>query len=150
MKNDVLQLMFGSLALVLGAGCEELLPKVFGVGFPILLMIVVFLSVRFGLLLTVFLAIAAGAMEDAVSSLTPMTSVSAFLIVAVLVRRFGLPYLAAMLVFPCYQLWLSVWMGGLNVFTRILVAIPLGSLTAVVVSVVLVRAIGKAAIHELE
>ena len=52
--------------------------------------------------------------------------------------------------FPCYQLWLSVWMGGLNVFTRILVAIPLGSLTAVVVSVVLVRAIGKAAIHELE
>ena len=58
--------------------------------------------------------------------------------------------LAAMLVFPCYQLWLSVWMGGLNVFTRILVAIPLGSLTAVVVSVVLVRAIGKAAIHELE
>ena len=41
-------------------------------------------------------------------------------------------------------------MGGLNVFTRILVAIPLGSLTAVVVSVVLVRAIGKAAIHELE
>ena len=114
MKNDVLQLMFGSLALVLGAGCEELLPKVFGVGFPILLMIVVFLSVRFGLLLTVFLAIAAGALEDAVSSLTPMTSVSAFLIVAVLVRRFGLPYLAAMLVFPCYQLWLSVWMGGLN------------------------------------
>ena len=122
----------------------------FGVGFPILLMIVIFLSVRFGLLLTVFLAIAAGALEDAVSSLTPMTSVSAFLIVAVLVRRFGLPYLAAMLVFPCYQLWLSVWMGGLNVFTRILVAIPLGSLTAVVVSVVLVRAIGKAAIHELE
>ena len=41
-------------------------------------------------------------------------------------------------------------MGGLNVFSLILVAIPLGSLTAVVVSVVLVRAIGKAAIHELE
>ena len=140
--------MFGSLALVLGAGCEELLPKMLGVGFPILLMVVVFLSVRFGLLLTVFLAIAAGAMEDAVSSLTPMTSVSFFLIVSVLVRRFGLPYLASMLVFPCYQLWLSVWMGGLNVFTRILVAIPLGSLTALVVSTVLAQAIEKAAIHE--
>ena len=40
MKNDVLQLMFGVLALVLGAGCEELLPKALGVGFPILLMVV--------------------------------------------------------------------------------------------------------------
>ena len=77
--------MFAVLALVLGAGCEELLPKFFGVGFPVLLMVVVFLSVRFGLLLAVMLAIAAGATEDALSALTPMTSVSFFLIVAVLV-----------------------------------------------------------------
>ena len=136
--------MFGFLALVMGAGCEELLPKFFGVGFPMLLTVVVFLSARFGLLMTVFLAIAAGALEDAVSSLTPMTSVSFFLIVSVLVRRFGLPHLAAALVFPCYQLWLSVWMGGLNVFTRILVAIPIGSLTALVVSAVFTHALGKA------
>ena len=148
MKNDVLQLMFAVLALVLGAGCEELLPKFFGVGFPVLLMVVVFLSVRFGLLLAVMLAIAAGATEDALSALTPMTSVSFFLIVAVLVHRFGLPQLTAALVFPCYQLWMSVWMGGLNVFTRILMAIPLGVLTALVVSAVLAQAIGKAAIHE--
>ena len=140
--------MFGLLALVLGAGCEELLPKFFGVGFPILLTVVVFLSARFGLLMTVFLAMAAGALEDAVSSLTPMTSISFFLIVSVLVRRFGLPHLAAALVFPCYQLWLSVWMGGLNVFTRILVAIPIGSLTALIVSAVFTHAIGKAAIDE--
>ena len=140
--------MFAVLALVLGAGCEELLPKALGVGFPILLMAVVLLSVRFDLPLVVLLAIAAGATEDAVSALTPMTSVSFFLIVSVLVRRFGLPHLAAALGFPFYQLWLSVWMGGLNVFTRILVAIPLGSLTALVVSAVLAQAIGKAAIHE--
>ena len=140
--------MFAVLALVLGAGCEELLPKFFGVGFPVLLMVVVFLSVRFGLLLAVMLAIAAGATEDALSALTPMTSVSFFLIVAVLVHRFGLPQLTAALVFPCYQLWMSVWMGGLNVFTRILMAIPLGVLTALVVSAVLAQAIGKAAIHE--
>lgn len=140
--------MFAVLALILGAGCEELLPKVLGVGFPILLMAVVFLSVRFGLPLVVLLAIAAGATEDAVSALTPMTSVSFFLIVAVLVHRFGLPRLTAVLVFPCYQLWLSVWMGGLNVFTRILVAIPLGGLTALVVSSAFAHAIGKAAIDE--
>lgn len=133
MRNDVLQLVLAFLVLTLGAGCEVLSPKVMGVGCPVLLACVVFLARRFELAPAVLLAVAAGATEDALSALTPMTSVSYFLIVTALVRRIQSPIPAAIGVFPCYQLWLAVWMGGFNVFARILMAFPAGLLTAFVV-----------------
>ena len=149
MRNDVLQMVFALPVLVLGAGCEELLPKFFGVGFPVLLTAVQFLAVRTGLAVAALLAVAAGALEDAVSALTPMTSVSYFLIVAAVVRWSGLPRGITAFTYAGYQLWLAVWLGGVNVFTRILLAFPLGLATAFAVAGFLAWAIRKGAIDEL-
>lgn len=148
MRNDILQVVFLFLALIVGAGCEELLPKVFGVGFPVLLMSAQFLAARGRSSLGFLFAIAAGAVEDALSSLTPMTSVSFFLLVAVLVRRTGAPWYLVALTYPCYQLWLTVWTGGLNVFTRILLSVPIGFLTAFVVGRIVFDFLRRAAIDE--
>ena len=48
-----------------------------------------------------------------------------------------------------YQLWLAVWLGGVNVFTRILLAFPLGLVTAFAVTGLMAWAIRKGAIDEL-
>lgn len=139
MISEFVQLVLSVLVLVLGAGFEEILPRFAGVGFPILLIAVQFLASRRGRMAAVMFAIAAGALEDALSSLSPMTSVSYFLIVAFLARWSGLPRLATALTYPCYQVWLAVWtigMGG-SVYTRILVAFPIGLATAFVVGAAL-------------
>lgn len=149
MRNDVLQTVFALLVLVLGAGCEELLPKCFGVGLPVLLTSALFLSARIGLPAAALFAVAAGATEDALSALTPMTSVSYFLLAAAVVRWSGSPRGVAAFAYAGYQLWLAVWIGGVNVFTRILMAFPIGLLTAFAVVGILTWAIGKAAIDEL-
>ncbi|MGN0833397.1 MAG: hypothetical protein ACI4RD_07085 [Kiritimatiellia bacterium] len=149
MRNDVLQLVFALPVLVLGAGCEELLPKCFGLGLPVLLTSVLFLATRTALPAAVLFAVAAGATEDAISALTPMTSVSYFLIAAAVVRWSGSPCGVAALACAGYQLWLAVWLGGVNVFSRILLAFPLGLLTACAVAGILAWAIRKAAIDEL-
>ena len=148
MRNDFLQIVFLMLVLIVGTCCEELLPRVLGVGFPVLLTAVQFLSARGNPVLSVFFAMAAGAMEDGLSSLTPMTSVSYFLLTAILVRRTGQPCVMTVLTYPCYQLWLAVWTGGMNVFSRILLAFPIGLATAVFVVWALSGTMRKAAIDE--
>lgn len=142
-------MVFALPVLVLGAGCEELLPKFFGLGVPVLLTSVLFLAARAGLPAAVLLAVAAGATEDALSALTPMTSVSYFLLAAAVVRWSGAPRGVAALAYAGYQLWLAVWVGGVNVFSRILLALPIGLLTACAVAGVLAWAVRKAAIDEL-
>ena len=148
MRNDLLQILFAVLVLVFGTAAEELLPKVVGIGFPVLLVAVQMLTFRFRLPVAVAFAVAAGALEDAVSGLSPLTSVSYFLLVLTAVRALGLPRLAIVLTYPCYQLWLSVWNGGLNGFTRILLSFPVGLLTACVVAGLLSWFMRKAAIDE--
>ena len=74
-----------------GAGAEVLLPKVLGVGFPVLMTAVQFFAVRRPAVSVAMFAIAAGAMEDALSALPPVTSVSYFLGLAALVRWSGMP-----------------------------------------------------------
>ena len=130
-------MLFLFLALVLGAGAEELLPRVWGVGAPLLLTLAVVTAPRLGLVTAGLVAVAAGAVEDAVSALAPLTSVSFFLLAAAVVRRTGVTRPVALLAYPCYQLWLSVWTPGLNVFTRALVALPAGVLTAEAFALVL-------------
>jgi len=147
-RNDVLQMVFALPVLVLGAGCEELLPKFCGIGFPILLTSVQFLPTRVGMPVAVLFAVAAGCFEDAISGLAPMTSVSYFLVVAVLARWTRLPRGLTLLTYPFYQLWLAVWIGGVNVFTRILLAFPIGFLTAFVVVWILSGTMERAAIDE--
>ena len=148
MRNDLLQILFLLLVLVFGAGAEELLPKFGGVGCPVLLVAVQVLAPRLRLPLALLFAAAAGAAEDALSGLMPMTSVSYFLLAAALVRAVGLPALATAFTFPCYQLWLAVWTGGLNVFTRILLSVPAGLLTASAVAGLISFLMRKAAIDE--
>lgn len=148
MRNDALQLVLFVLVLVLGAGCEELLPRFWGVGFPVLLSAVAFFSVRGRLTAALLFAIAAGAVEDSISALPPMTSVTYFLLVAAVMRQSEILRPVGCLAWPGYQLWLAVWSGGLNVYTRILVAIPIGLLTAFAVAGILSGTMRKAALDE--
>lgn len=138
-KNSALSLMLAVQVLVLAAAAEELLPKFFGAGIPFLLVSVLFLSMRrTGGVLTLF-AIAAGSIEDSISSLPIMTSVSFFLAVAGIVRWCRLSLGAAALIYPLYQVWLGLWVSGLdgNIFHRVLVAVPIGFLTALAAGSVL-------------
>lgn len=150
MRNSALHLVFAVLTLVLGAAAEELLPKMLGVGFPVLLAAVQFMAVRRPALAAALFAIAAGAVEDAISSLPVMTGASFFLPLAFLTRWSGLPRGVALLSYPLFQLWLGIWVPGLqgNVFHRILMAVPVAVATAWAVGAVLVWAERGAALDE--
>lgn len=151
MKDSLLQLVFWFLVLLFGAGCEELLPKFLGVGFPVLLVAVQLAACgRMAVEQTVVVAVAAGALEDALSGLPPMTTVSYHVLVVLFVRGFGFPRAAAALTYPCYQLWLSLWAGDLGggIFARLLLSLPIGLLTAAVVGIAVAWLSGKAAVDE--
>lgn len=150
MANEIAQLTLSLLVLVLGAGIEELAPKFLGVGFPVLLCAVIFFASRRSVSRAVVFAIAAGAVEDAISGLPAMTSVSFFLIVALLARWSGFPRFMAGFAFCGYQMWLWAWVGGLHggVFARMLVSLPVGAATAAAAGAVLAWAAGKAAVDE--
>ena len=150
MIGRVVQFVLCALVLVSGAALEEVLPRVFGVGVPVLLMSVTFLSVcRIGPSALAF-AVVAGAVEDVLSALPPMTSVSYFLAVALLLRRLGSAWFVPAAAYAAYQVWLSVWVvsiGG-DVFKRVLLACPVGLATAFTVEVALVWLCRKAAADE--
>ena len=150
MANDLSQLALSVLVLIFGAAVEELAPKFFGVGFPALLCSAMYFAPRRSAPRAVLFAIAAGAVEDAVSSLPAMTSVSYFLIVALLSRWSGLPRGMAAFAFCGYQAWLCAWVGGLQggLFWRMLFSLPAGAVAAVAVAAVLAWAERKAAIDE--
>ena len=141
--NRLQNVLFVFLALVLGAGAEELLPRLCGVGVPVLLSLALALAPRLGLAQSCIFAAAVGAAEDAVSALPPLTSVSFFLLAAAAARRAGVTRPVSLLAYPCYQLWLSVWTPGLNVFSRCLAAVPTGFLTVLALSLFLSWAAGE-------
>ena len=66
MGNDIAQLTLSLLVLIFGAGLEELLPKFFGVGFPVLLCAAMYFACRRSASRMVLFAIAAGAVVFAV------------------------------------------------------------------------------------
>lgn len=150
MGNNVVQFVLMTLVLVTGAAAEELLPKVMGVGFPVLLTAVQFFALRCNLPTVLAFAFAAGAMEDALCSLPTITSIGYFLCVAVAVRWTGLSAAVTAVTYPVYQVWLSVWMIGFggSVYTRILLSVPFGVVTAFAVGGVLAWASRKAAVGE--
>ena len=150
MINDLVRFALAALVIVSGAAAEDLLPKVFGVGFPVLLASVPFMAGRFGRLEGMAFAVAAGAMEEALSCLPPMAGVSFFLALALLVRQIGLVWSLAMLFYPVYQVWLAVWLAGIGgeVFGRILISIPVGALTALAVGAAVNALCRKAAVDE--
>ena len=78
MGNSLLQFVFALGVLCLGGAAEDMLPKVAGVGFPVLLSAVLVMATRRPIVPAVLFAVAAGACEDALSSLPLMTSPSTF------------------------------------------------------------------------
>lgn len=138
------------MTLVFGAAAEELLPKALGVGFPVLLAALPVMATRPPAALPVLFALAAGAMEDSISSLPFMTSSSFFLLAVVLARWTHLPAVVAAVAFPAYQVWLCIWVAGLQggVPGRLLFSVPLGIIAYGVVSTVLAVAERKAAVDE--
>ena len=149
-RSDLLRFVFAAISLVLGAGAEELLPKIVGVGVPILLVVLHFHALRSPIALTVIFAIAAGALEDALSSLPPMTSVSYFLMVAFVARWTGAPPGAASVTYAFYQIWLAIWLAGMGggIFSRVFIALPMGAMAGGLIGWMLDTAMRKAAIDE--
>lgn len=150
MIGNVVQFVLAVLVLVSGAALEEMLPRVFGTGVPVLLAAVLFLSARQAGPSALAFAVVAGAVEDALSALPPMTSVSYFLAAALLLRRFGSAWFVPAVTYAGYQVWLSVWVSSIggDVFKRVLLACPVGLVTALVVDVALAWLCRKAAVDE--
>ena len=154
MKDSLLRFTFWFMVLLLSAAAEEAMPRLFGVGFPVLMAAVLVQAEgrERSLASTTFFALAAGAVEDAISSLPAMTSASGFLALAMFVRYTGLPWAAAAFAYPCYEIWLEVWTGGFggSIFNRLLLALPVGFLTAFAVDALVGWAGRKAAVDERE
>ena len=150
MIRDVVQIALSALVLVFGAAFEELLPKACGVGFPLLLASVPPMAMRCTRAEGLAFAAAAGAMEEALSTLPPMSGVSFFLAVAVLARHLGSLGALTALAYPVYQIWLSVWFVGIGggVFERLLLAFPIGFLTMLAVGAAVSGLCRKAAVDE--
>ena len=148
--NSVIVFVIAVLTLVLGAGAETLLPKFLGVGFPVLLAAVQFMAIRRSAVTAVLFALAAGAMEDSLSSLPALTSASYFLALAVVVRWSEMLHFTSLFAYPVYQVWLLVWTGrsGGGVFGHILLALPLGIVTTLAVEALLGWAERRAAVDE--
>lgn len=139
MKNSLSIFVFSLLALVFAATLEEFAPKPVGVGFPILLSAVQHVAARRPLLTSLLFAVAAGAIEDALSALPMVTSASFFLAAVAAVKGSGHPRALMAFTYPLYQVWLWLWVSDLGggVFMRFVVALPLGVVTVVAVACLL-------------
>ena len=139
MRNELVQMAIALGALVFGGAAEELLPKFRGVGFPVLLMASIFIASRRGPRQMFMFAAAAGAFEDALSSLPYAASMTFFCMAAVFVKTMEAERSAYVFAYPLYELWLRVWSADLagGVFGRFLVSIPVGLATALAVSAAL-------------
>ena len=150
MISRAVQFVLCVLILVSGAALEEMLPRVFGVGVPVLLTAVLFLSARRTCPFALAFAVVAGAVEDSLSSLPPMTSVSWFVAVAFLLHRFGSAGFVPAVAYAGFQVWLSIWVASIggDVFKRVLLACPVGLVTASAFDAALTWIFRKAAADE--
>lgn len=133
-KNSIAKFALAAIAIIGASVLEEIMPKIFGVGAPFLLMAALYASERGRAVDSLLFAIACGAAEDAICNLPAMTSVSYFVFAVIFARRMKMPFMVAALVFPVYQIWLWIWLTGLGntIFNRVLFAVPVGVVTAVV------------------
>ncbi len=136
MKTEFAFLAFAIVLLVLSGAAEEMSPNLLSVGLPFLFCAVIWFAMRTTYLATFVFALAAGTMEDALAGLPFVMSTSYFVLSAAVVRLFRLPVVVAPLLYLGYQFWLWLWVADLNgnLFTRLLVALPLGAGVAFCVS----------------
>lgn len=137
--SGVLVFLFYLIVLVSGGALEEFLPKVLGVGVPVLLGWTLFAAVHRPVPTVVVLAMAAGAFEDALSALPFLTSVSFFVVAALVANRVcggrGLAALPALMVaYPLYQAWLWLVAGGGGLGRTVLPAVLMALAASVVVA----------------
>ena len=148
-KAEWVEFAIAAGALALGAAAEEMLPKFSGVGFPLLMMACVYFATRRGIWPMFMFAAAAGAAEDSLCGLPFATSIAFFAMAAAFVRTMDSEWVAFAL-FPLYQLWVRMWCEGLHggVFSRFLVSIPVGVVTAFAVRQILGWLDRKGAVDE--
>lgn len=139
MKDEFVQFVFILVSVVIAAAAEELLPSFAGVGFPLLLSVVMVTAPRVNVLPGVLTAVAAGAFEDALSSLPPMTSICFFTIAALVSRKAYFPRAFLLSAFPAYALWIGMCRTGSvgHVFVMALLSVPFGALAFGVVALML-------------
>ena len=127
MKSDFARLVFAIAAIAAACAAEELLPKFFGAGVPVLLAVALYAAVNGPLARAAAFAIVAGAAEDSISSLPAATSMSYFALAAIATRLSGRAS-AALLAFPAYQFWLWLWNPqiGAGLVSRAFAAMPAG------------------------
>lgn len=131
MKNDLVRFVFALSALVLGGAAEEILPSWNGVGVPVLLTFAAASAVGRTATESVLAAVAAGAFEESLAGLPPVTAISFFVLSAAAIRGFRTPWIWLAAAYPLYQLWLGLMCAGSggSVFGRFLVAVPVGAVT---------------------
>ena len=144
MKSSVVQFAFIVLALALAAALEDMLPTLFGLGLPVLLGAAVFFAVETRMPVWLVAAVAAGALEESVAALPPATAMVFFAAVATAVRLFGEAPLWILVAYPAYQAWIGLVADGSGVFSRIVLAVPVGAVVLAAVIAVLSRAWRKA------
>lgn len=150
MKNSPLHFLLAFVVLTAGCALEELLPKPCGIGFPVLLAAVLGMGVRRSLGGAMLFAVAAGAAEDALSGLPMLASGSYFLAAAALAHGMKMRSNMMLLLYPLYQFWLALWLFDVqdNVFVRVLLAAPVGWMTAFAVEIAYTWIERKAALNE--
>ena len=150
MKEEIVQFLFLVFSVVLAAALEELLPSCCGAGLPLTLAVVMSVAPRLNVLPGVMSAIGAGAFEDALSALPPLTSVSFFMIAALLSRKEYFPRTSLVVLFPAYALWTGMCAAGPfgDVFLRVAVSLPLGALAFLLVNPMLNFIGGKAGLDD--
>ncbi len=131
-KDSIARFALSVVVLVAGAAIEELLPKWSGAGFPVLLPLCIFASVRATLPAAIMFAAAAAGLEDSLAGLEPLTSVPFFLAAAAMARWSRLGWATALAVYPFYRVWLAILSPGIDpaVFAQFFIAIPVGVVSA--------------------
>ena len=151
-KNKTLKIVFYMMTLVAGCAIEELAPRFCGVGFPVLMFMTFSLALEKPIYEYAIFAVAAGGMEEAISALPIFTGAGFFLVAAALTRLSKFPLVSALLAYPMYQLYLSIWSAGDvgGFFLPTLIALPVGLVTAFAVDKVMTLSERMIALEEEE
>lgn len=144
MKSDIVQFAFIILSLVVCAALEDMLPAIGPVGVPMLLSLTLFLATVTRSPEWILSAIAAGALEESIASLPAATAIVFFAAAALAVRFFREPVLWSVILYPAYQIWLGIIIGGSGAFGRVIVSIPVGAVVMLLLYAALVRIWRKA------
>ena len=129
-KNEVVEFALCLVTLVLAASAEVLLPSCRGAGLPWLLAAVLALAPRMTLPVALTAALAAGALEDALSMLPPLTATGFFALAALGARLDYLPRPLLLAAFPVFTFWTGLCSSAPvgDLFARTLLAVPLGAI----------------------